>query len=151
MTEPIITLHVDPGSDVTEPLRAGLRQFNESRIGPYRRQTLVVAARDERGALLGGVQGVVLFGWLHVELLWVADEYRRQGLGGSLLERIERAASERGAKRVALLTTSWQAPEFYMNRGYEAVASFELDLDSFAEGGVARDYLLTKDLNASPR
>ncbi len=150
MIQPIMTLHVDPAPEVTEPLRAGLREFNESRIGPYRLETLAVVGRDERGTLLGGVQGVVLFGWLYVELLWVADEFRGQGLGGSLLERIERAAVEKGASRVALLTTTWQAPEFYMKRGYEAIASFELDLDSGTKGEEALDTLLVKNLNASP-
>jgi ribosomal protein S18 acetylase RimI-like enzyme len=148
MRQPKIMLHFDPEPELAEPLRNALRQFNESVIGAHRREVVLALARDEDGKLLGGVQGILMFGWLYIDRLWVSEEYRRQGLGGDLLRTIERSAAEKGARRVALLTTNWQAPEFYSKQGYETVASFDLTLDSSGGDHAAVDYLLVKQLDA---
>lgn len=146
MAPPTLTVHVDPAPGVTEPLSNALREYNEAHVGTYRREHLAVVAEDEDGAFLGGVQGVLLFGWLYVERLWVAEERRGQGTGAALLGRIERAAAERGARRAALLSATWQAPEFYRKQGYERVASFELTLPSSPADEEAANHLLVKEL-----
>lgn len=146
--EPNITLHFDPEPEIAEPLRNALQDFNRSVIGPYRREVVLALARDEAGTFLGGVQGFVIFGWLFVERLWVSEECRGKGLGSSLLRTVERAAAEKGARQVALLSTNWQAPEFYTKQGYETVVSFDLTLDSSGGNQVAVNHLFVKQLDA---
>lgn len=149
MRQPEITLHLDPEPEVAEPLGRALREFNESVIGAYRREVVLALAHDEDGELVGGVQGVVMFGWLYVDRLWVSEEHRRRGLGGTLLRTMEEEAAEKGARRAALHTTSWQAPTFYSKRGYETVAAFDLTLDPDGGDREAVDYLLVKELAAA--
>lgn len=148
MAEPILTFHLDPAPESTAPLGEALRAFNESQVGPYRRATVAVMAHDQEGALLGGIQGIVLFGWLYIERFWVAAERRSQGLGSELLGHLEREAAAKGARSVALLTTDWQAPDFYARHGYERIASFDLILDAARQESGAVDHLFVKRLDA---
>lgn len=55
--------------------------------------------------------------------LWVEPAQRNRGLGGALLDATERAAAQRGARRVWMLGTDRARP-FYLRRGYEETTAF---------------------------
>lgn len=57
-----------------------------------------------------------------VEEITVSEVYRRQGVGGLLMQGFERRATERGAKLVALATR--RADLFYQALGYEESATY---------------------------
>jgi GNAT superfamily N-acetyltransferase len=96
-----------------------LREFNYRFVGEYpQEQYIRLDAKDVGGQLLGGLRGLVFLSWLRVEVLWVADAARSQGLGSRLLAQAEQEAREMGAVGAALETFEWQAPGFYLKRGY---------------------------------
>jgi diadenosine tetraphosphate (Ap4A) HIT family hydrolase/ribosomal protein S18 acetylase RimI-like enzyme len=132
-----ITCHTDAPEAITSAILAGLRGYNDEQIGEVNRETLVVSA-DEGGVVVGGVKAMLVFGWLYVDQIWVDPRHRRRGLGSALLERIEAEARARGARDVALLTASWQAPAFYARHGYRRQAAFDLDMSG--QPGVERGY-----------
>ena len=73
------------------------------------------------GRRLGGSQGAngwTAFGWLHTDVLWLAENLRRKGLGREVLKAIEAEAQRRGCKFAKLETFSFQALEFYKKNGY---------------------------------
>lgn len=139
-------VHEDPPEDVVRPIAEGLRRFNEAQVGCVRPRVLVVTASEDDGEIIGGIKGRVLWGWVYVEQLWVDERHRGHGLGGALLERLETEAAAVGARRAVLLSTSWQAPEFYADHGYETVASFDLEIPSGRRRGCEKDYLFVKSL-----
>jgi GNAT superfamily N-acetyltransferase len=139
----ILEVHVDAGESAAAPIAEGLRRYNETRIGRQTRTELVVTAADDRGRCVGGVQGILYWGWLYIERMWVDEERRGSGLGSVLLDRIEAEASQRNVTRIALLTASWQAPDFYRSRGYEQAAAFDLDIAGVEQDGLT-DYLMVK-------
>jgi len=61
----------------------------------------------------------VFLQWLNVELLFVDDAARRQGVGRRLLAMAEHKARELGARNATLNTFEWQARAFYLKQGYE--------------------------------
>ena len=63
--------------------------------------------------------------WLHVSLLWVAEERRHSGLGSRLLCDLEAAAAERGCRHAHLDTFSYQARPFYERHGYTLFATLD--------------------------
>lgn len=141
-----LTVHDDPPEEVVRPILEGLRRYNEGRVGPVTPAVLVIAASDEAGETIGGAKGLLLWGWLYVDKLWVEEAHRGGGLGGGLLDRLESEATVRGARRSVLLSGSWQAPEFYKARGYQVMASFELDVPPEHAPEAQTDYLLVKSL-----
>lgn len=103
-------------------------------------QQLAVLARDANGRLVGGLVARVNWSWLHVSLLWVAEELRGGGLGGLLLAAAEDEGRSRGCRHAHLDTLSYQARPFYERHGWRVFAT----LDDYPEGH--QRYFLRKDL-----
>ena len=94
----------------------------------------LTAARD--GRPLGGLVGSTNLGWLHVQLLAVAPEARRQGIGAVLLEAAETLARQRGCHGAWLDTYQYQGPDYYPRLGWRMFGA----LPDYPPGGVRRFY-----------
>lgn len=79
---------------------------------------------------VGSIIGKIYFNWLHIDLIWVEEKYRRQRLGTSLMQHALQKAKEMKLSGIEVWTQSWQAPEFYRKLGYEEFAT----LDDFTPG-----------------
>jgi len=96
-----------------------LRAFNDAHSPiPFARQDLRLFARDETGAILGGLLGTVQMHCLVIQIMWVEEEMRGKGLGRQLMAEAEAQATKAGALQSILETTSFQAPGFYQKLGY---------------------------------
>lgn len=114
-----------------EQLTALIARFQaEASHGGY-----AVGAYDE-GRLVGfGVLGHKLRGRnsdrLHVDLLYVSRDYRRQGIGSRIMDELSREAGNRGAKYLYISSTETQsAVHFY--KGYGGQLADEVDPELFA-------------------
>jgi len=95
--------------------------FNVEATGLDDGRLLSVKARDDDGSLAGGLSGWTWGGCLYVDLLWVRADVRGQGVGSRLLDAAESEAVTRGCVTASLSTHSFQAPDFYLARGYTEV------------------------------
>jgi ribosomal protein S18 acetylase RimI-like enzyme len=57
--------------------------------------------------------------------LWVAAQFRSQGVGSRLMHEFEARARTRGCNIFYLTTLSFQAPEFYRRHGYDVLARID--------------------------
>lgn len=98
----------------------GLVAFNRSQVpdaAPF--ATIGLVLKDPvTGATDGGLTARISFGWMFVELLFVPERLRGQGVGRQLMEQAEAVARERGCSGIWLDTFSFQAPGFYSKLGY---------------------------------
>jgi N-acylglucosamine-6-phosphate 2-epimerase len=115
--------------------QCGLMQ-DEERTG----RPLSVQLLDEHGAIVGGLFGSTQWDWLHIGVLWVAEELRGKGYGTRLVGDAEVEAKRRGCRHVRLGTFSFQARGFYEKLGYRVVG----ELEGYPPGHT--DYLMRKDL-----
>lgn len=106
-------------------IEAGLDTYNQSKIGPDRARNLWVVCRDGHGALVGGVRCILIWQWLLIEWLWIAEAHRGAGLGLTLLHRAEQAGVADGCTAAMLNTFSFQAPDFYRKQGYSVFGQLE--------------------------
>ena len=97
----------------------GLIAYNAEHGFRRMARELSVVARDEAGAVVGGLLGETNVGWLFVAVLWVAGAYRGRGIGSALLAKAEREARRRNCIGVYLDTFSFQARPFYERLGYQ--------------------------------
>jgi GNAT superfamily N-acetyltransferase len=95
------------------------------------------------GELLGGLAGHLRYGWLHIDLLWVAERARGSGLGARLVGDAEAEAVRRGCGRSRVETWDFQAPGFYRKLGYRIVSA----VPDYPPG--VTDYLLVKELHSN--
>ncbi len=119
---------LNPTEEVLAPIERGLHEFNLSVLGPeviYNYAKVAITAKGEAGQIAGGVIGEFIWGWLHIQTLWVAQEQRGRDIGTELLRRIQQVARERGVHQCTLETTSFQARDFYLKNGFEIVGAVE--------------------------
>lgn len=78
-----------------------------------------VFAYDKAKVVKGGI--AVQTGWAlsYIKLLWVSQDFRRQGLGRMLVLKAEEISLERGCHTMAVDTFNYQAPHFYPKLGFQ--------------------------------
>jgi GNAT superfamily N-acetyltransferase len=83
-------------------------------------EKIALSLRDDEGALVGGLTGM-LYCWncLSIDLLWIDEAQRGHGYGSQLLQAAEDEASRSGAHLSHLDTFDFQARDFYVKHGYE--------------------------------
>lgn len=109
--------------DIGAQLGAWLEEQTAQAIGEMPSLDLRFSARDENGALLGGIIGRITLQVLHIQLLALAPAARGCGLGSALMQKLENAAREHGAIEAWVDTLEWEAPEFYQKHGYQIIGA----------------------------
>lgn len=100
-------------------------------------------AGDSR-QLIGGAVGRIWGRCGELQQLWVADDFRRQGIGAMLIKEFERLAARHDCNMVYLETFSFQAPALYRSSGYQE----KLVLEGYPDG--IKKYIMVKDLASMP-
>ena len=102
---------------------------NLARGGPSGYRNIAVILRDpDTGEASSGVWGGILYGWLSIELLYVAESDRRHGLGSRLLTAVEDGAREQGCVGAWLSAYAFQPPSFFEKNGYELFGELMSDV-----------------------
>ncbi|GFZ33288.1 N-acetyltransferase [Clostridium zeae] len=101
----------------------GIVEYNLSKVAFTQEQSFIPINRVIKGLngeILAGINSV-LYCWncLYVDVLWVKEEYRKEGYGSILLKEVEKVAKEKGCKLSHLDTFDFQAKDFYLKHGYE--------------------------------
>lgn len=129
-----------PTENEIQFIRKSLDQFNFQIVGNDNHTPLNIITHDKKGNPIGGILGGTYWGWMYIDILWVEQTHRRQGIGSELLQQAEQEAIRRGCHHVHVDTMSWQAPEFYQKHGYDIVGILP-DIPSGHQ-----KYMLTKAL-----
>jgi GNAT superfamily N-acetyltransferase len=98
----------------------GFKAFNQQHC-PADHRHFFFTAKTGTGRVVGGIDGVSYWGRLHVENLFVAADWRGQGVGRHLMEMAEALARERGCRGINVDTFSFQAPGFYAKLGFSNI------------------------------
>lgn len=99
--------------------------FSDAQSSPRNFNSFGVVLRNEKNAVVGGAVGVVVWDWLVVDLLWVAEELRGQGHGRHLISAVEKQAIALGCNRSRLDTFDFEAKDFYLKCGYHIYGALE--------------------------
>lgn len=118
-------MNYNPAEEEIAFVNSALAKFNEEKAGADNHELLNIVEYDENNSIIAGILGGTYWGWLHIDILWVAEKCRKQGIGSKLLKAAEEEAKKRGCHSVHLDTMSWQAPEFYKKHGYKIISELE--------------------------
>jgi GNAT superfamily N-acetyltransferase len=120
MDEELQVVHVEkPEESAWEIIGRGLDNYNQQEAGDMQFERLCFAVTSPEGTIVGGVLGEKYWNWLHIDLMWIQEEFRGRGYGHQLLEAIEEEAKKHGVRNIFLDTFSFQAPDFYKQHGYQ--------------------------------
>ncbi|QGY28836.1 GNAT family N-acetyltransferase [Pantoea cypripedii] len=108
-----------------DEVRLGLNAFNSRFINIDELKAIGVFVTDADGKKLAGLTGSTSGNWLRIDMLWVSDTLRGQGVGSKLILAAEEEARARGCCYAQVDTASFQALPFYEKLGY--TLRFSLD------------------------
>ncbi len=120
-----IEVSLNPDAAAIERIHRGLSEFNRSQIPDRGYIPLALTLFAPDGTFAGGLTGHISYGWLFVDLLWVADHVRSQGHGLNLMLGAEAEARLHGCRDAWLDTFSFQARDFYEKLGYVVFGELE--------------------------
>ena len=81
----------------------------------YKKFHLIAKENDE---IVGILIGYTAFSEIYVEDLVVHENYRKQGIGRMLLQKLEKHFDGKNYSNINLVTNEFQAPDFYKKCGY---------------------------------
>lgn len=96
-----------------------IHNYNIAQAGDDHSQSVCILLKDPNDEFAGGLVGEVHWNWFYISLLWIKEELRGQGYGDRILAMAEAEARQHGALNAYLDTFSFQAPDFYQQRGYQ--------------------------------
>jgi N-acetylglutamate synthase-like GNAT family acetyltransferase len=117
----LISIHAPASPETLAIVDAGLDEYSVAGGPLHEVKALHVIATDHDGSISGGAVGRTWGKCCELQQLWVASEYRGRKEGTRLMDAFELEATQRGCEFVYLDTFSFQAPEFYIKRGYVEV------------------------------
>ena len=103
----------------TEEIRNHLKTFNYQFVGDILNKNIGVFVLDDQGNKLAGLTGSTVGRWLSIELLWVSDTLRGEGVGRKIIQTAEQQAIAAGCRYARVDTFSFQARPFYEKQGYQ--------------------------------
>lgn len=105
---------------IAVPLRASNRRLMPRLIDAHE---WAIFIEDDDGQIVGGLWAEHLFDWVYLDLIFVPETVRGEGIGRELLQRAETRAEEWGVLGLWLGTFGFQARGFYEKCGYECFAT----------------------------
>lgn len=124
MSEVQISIGDHCNSKISGCIEQGLIGYNASCGSAESYRDLVVLSHRD-GELVGGLIGNTNWNWLFVKQLWVAESFRRRGIGRRLMIAAEREARQRGCMHAHCDTFDFQALPFYRKLGYSVFGQLE--------------------------
>ena len=123
-------MNYTPNQNEIDFVKNALGKFNNEHACPDNHELLNIIEYDENQNVIAGILGGTYWGWLHIDILWVDEKFRRQKIGSQLLIAAENEAKNRGCHSVHVDSMSWQAPDFYKKHGYALIS----ELDNIPNG-----------------
>jgi ribosomal protein S18 acetylase RimI-like enzyme len=109
----------EPKQEFIDILFEGISEDAVQKKKMDRTKTFGIFIKNNRGVCLGGVNGFSLFGCLYIDMLWVKENLRYQGLGTKLMMEAEKMGREYRCTFSTVNTMDWEALPFYQKLGYE--------------------------------
>jgi GNAT superfamily N-acetyltransferase len=106
--------------ELAEVLDKGLDEYNFAATGTSKedQDSFSVRVTGADGEVIGGLTAWTWAGLCGISMLWVHQDYRKEGWGARILAAAEEEARRRGCDRVCVSSFTFQAPDFYQKRGY---------------------------------
>ncbi len=124
--KPKIVMPENPTPEMRKAIVDPLISFNRAQVGSFEYQALAILIQHpQTDEILGGLWGGSQLAQLHIDLLFIPESMRGDGLGREILTQAEAEAIKRACRVCWLDTYSFQARGFYERLGYRVFGTLE--------------------------
>lgn len=96
--------------------------------------------KNTNNTILAGCNGILFYGSMFIDQLWVDKKLRNQGLGTLLMQKAEQFAKDTDCSMITVNTMDWEALDFYKKLGFK----LDFERSGYAKG--SKMYFLRKTL-----
>ncbi len=119
----MIKIESKNNSKLKNEIEVKLGNFNKSQRDWFKNKAYQVQNKNfyafDDDKLIGGAIGYIKYNWYYLDLLFIEEIYRKNGIGSKLLKQIEDFAKKENLTGVRLETWDFQAKGFYEKNGYK--------------------------------
>ena len=137
------SIDINATKEETDHLREKLKAYNQEQThGQFNQPGIDIhlVLKNAKDEVLGGIIAVTMLHVMHLDVLWVAEEYRRRGFGKALVLAAEQIGLENGCKASHTWTFDFQGPDFYPKIGYQLIGVYD------GYPGNRKEYVFKKEL-----
>ena len=134
----------NPSVEEINLLREKLKGYNQEQTGGEYDQPGIeinLALKNAQDVVVGGIICCTMLNVMYLDVLWVADEYRKRGFGSELVLAAEQIGIHNGCITSHTWTFDFQAPEFYKKIGYQQIGIY----DGYPDG--LKEFVFKKPLH----
>ncbi len=106
------------GKDIEERMRKGLIAYEKEQGIEINYKEFAFVLVDENNIAYGVLNAYTAFAEVYIEDIWVDKSVRGQGFGRKLIASLENHFRGKGYNNINLVTSAFQAPEFYKKCGF---------------------------------
>jgi len=104
--------------EIEEKMRKDLVEYESSHGIDVNYKKFALVLKDESGNVLGVLNAFTAFSEVYVDDMWVDSSCRGKGYGRKLLRELEDHFEGKGFNNINLVTSAFNAPEFYKKCGF---------------------------------
>jgi ribosomal protein S18 acetylase RimI-like enzyme len=105
--------------DVDEKMSAGFAEYESSHGIDVNYKPFSLVLRNEKQEVLGVLNAFTAFAEIYIDDIWVDKNHRGKGYGRILIAELESRFKGQGFNNINLVTSAFQAPEFYQKCGFQ--------------------------------
>lgn len=104
--------------ELIEILEVGLTKYEIKQGIDVNYKAFALILMDDNKEVIGVLSALHSYSSIFIEDIWVDSRYQRQGYGKQLIQKLEDLFKGQGFYNINLITSKFQAPEFYKKCGF---------------------------------
>jgi len=105
--------------NIEKMLEEGHAKDEEKSGTPCRYKKFALVTKNDEGEITGVLSAYTAYAEVYVDDIWIHPTYRKQGHGSGLLKALEERFAGEGFNNINLVTSAFQAPDFYRKCGFQ--------------------------------
>jgi GNAT superfamily N-acetyltransferase len=105
--------------EIEEKMHQGFVEYENSNGIDVNYRKFSIILKNEDDETIGVINAFTAFAEVYIDDIWVDKLYRGKGYGRKLLNALEQKFKGKGFNNINLVTSAFQAPEFYQKCGYQ--------------------------------
>ncbi len=105
-------------ADVEKNMEKNFVEYEKSHGIDVNYKKFSIIIKDSSGQPMGAVNAYTAFAEIYVDDIWIDKPFRDRGYGRKLLQELENHFKGKGFNNINLVTSAFQAPEFYKKCGF---------------------------------
>ncbi|MFC7782801.1 GNAT family N-acetyltransferase [Legionella taurinensis] len=114
----------NPSDESNARLRNGIVDFNAKYLHE-KASPFSIFAQNNKNEIIGGATIWEHSDAFYIDILWVEENYREQGVGSRLLNELFNQATIKNVKKIFVDTYEFQAVDFYKKQGFFVIGRLE--------------------------